>query len=1042
MQPTESCAAGRACWRFAWRRFLGAVAATLSMMPAPAAIAGARSQAAATPVDAANAFCDLPADSAEARLGLFRADVWGMRLAFAERLARCRSARDVTPCLTQIALADVRVNTDVLRESLLVRDLRLVPSLSRAERQAWLQGVRDEQAAIQQGAPSDAQAGLFERATLSYKESTHLRREALVLGSLGRCLLALGRSDEAFAAYTRALDARTRLGDPRLIELSLRSLGSTELQRGRPAAAVTYYEQALAAGEARGDRRSVVVTLEFLGQTYRKLSQFETALRYYERAQLDAGLLAPGDPTVNLVQIGLAQACRELGDVQRARRILAAELGRLRGLGEPENLRTARTRSLYGDALQLTGQLGPALEQLRLATAALDSLGAWSDLARAENFMARVCGELGERPEALRHSRLARTHAMTSGNTEDLGFAWMNAGMAFAAMGAVDSSQASFGRALAVAEQAGNEPLTTSVLQHWADALNEAMQGRDAEAVIRKAIAINERSAGSTQLALNYMTLGNALGAQQRLPEGRLAYRQALGAPGGAVPHLRFGVELGLADNFELAGELDSAQVHCERAVRMLEAWRADLPVADVYRVSFLRSKALAYRALLHVFARLDARSPDQGYAERAFDVTELARARALLERMPGANAVPPGAGRLNQLAQPAGMQQVQHRLLPRDREVLLEYACSDSLAYLWVVTSAHVTLRRLASPTAIGTAVRELRRTIQRQDDTFIEPARHLYDLLLAPAAAELRRARVVYIVPEGDLFLVPFETLIERAPRREASDPAPPQPREDAAAMKTRGVRPAPAASRSAGRPALAGIRYSLSDAVVQYGPSASVLAALDSTVTWAADGPPSLFAIGDPETQGHFAPLPDAAAEAQRIGALFPAGRRQVLLGEAAREDSVSAAPLARYQYLHFATHGVVDSLVSERSHLVLCSAPPGDGELQVPEIERLDLRARLAVLSACDTGLGSVVSGEGVMGLARAFLIAGSRAVVVSLWSVQDRSTAVLMEAMYADLIQHQQPAGRALAQAKKKLRTSKEFAHPMFWSPFVLVGPGD
>jgi CHAT domain-containing protein len=198
-----------------------------------------------------------------------------------------------------------------------------------------------------------------------------------------------------------------------------------------------------------------------------------------------------------------------------------------------------------------------------------------------------------------------------------------------------------------------------------------------------------------------------------------------------------------------------------------------------------------------------------------------------------------------------------------------------------------------------------------------------------------------------------------------------------------------------------------------------------------------------------------LPFAEAEVQSIGELFPAANRTIWTGAHAREDSfTTASGSASYRFLHFATHGVVDSLVPERSHLLLAAGGEadsagtatrgagGDGFLQVSEIEQLHLDADIAVLSACDTGLGSVVRGEGVLGLARAFLFAGARAVAVSLWSVQDRSTATFMARFYRDLVVDRDRLGKAFAAAKTQMRESKEFAHPMFWSPFILVGSGN
>src|SRR5262249_4311309 len=155
----------------------------------------------------------------------------------------------------------------------------------------------------------------------------------------------------------------------------------------------------------------------------------------------------------------------------------------------------------------------------------------------------------------------------------------------------------------------------------------------------------------------------------------------------------------------------------------------------------------------------------------------------------------------------------------------------------------------------------------------------------------------------------------------------------------------------------------------------------------------------------------------------------------------EENVKNNELVRSaQRLHFATHGLLDQKRPELSGLVLSRAPGSreDGLLQVYEIFNLDLDADLVVLSSCDTGLGTSVSGEGIVGVTRALLYAGAQSVVVSLWQVDDTSTPDLMIGFYRHL---DQDAGKAesLRQAKLEMIRQGRFAHPFYWAPFVLIG---
>lgn len=158
----------------------------------------------------------------------------------------------------------------------------------------------------------------------------------------------------------------------------------------------------------------------------------------------------------------------------------------------------------------------------------------------------------------------------------------------------------------------------------------------------------------------------------------------------------------------------------------------------------------------------------------------------------------------------------------------------------------------------------------------------------------------------------------------------------------------------------------------------------------------------------------------------------------MGEAAQEETVLAHPmLQEASHLHFATHAVASSDLPEHSGLVLGSAGAGDGVLQAFEIFDLSLDADMVVLSGCETALGPELSGEGMMGLTRAFLYAGVNTVVISLWPVEDRSTRELMKRFYQRLTE-MDPV-EALRTAKLETAADPEFEHPFHWAPFILVG---
>ena len=178
---------------------------------------------------------------------------------------------------------------------------------------------------------------------------------------------------------------------------------------------------------------------------------------------------------------------------------------------------------------------------------------------------------------------------------------------------------------------------------------------------------------------------------------------------------------------------------------------------------------------------------------------------------------------------------------------------------------------------------------------------------------------------------------------------------------------------------------------------------------------------------------------------IASLFATADRHAYTGAEATEASVKSADLSNIRYLHFAAHGVIDEDNPMRSGIVLSRVAQSneDGTLQMNEVMRLKLGAEVVTLSACRTGLGKVMNGEGVIGLTRAFQYAGAKDVVVSLWNVNDVATSELMKAFYQNLTRGLRK-DEALRQAKLQFLHGARgtWKHPYFWAPFVLNGAND
>ncbi len=335
---------------------------------------------------------------------------------------------------------------------------------------------------------------------------------------------------------------------------------------------------------------------------------------------------------------------------------------------------------------------------------------------------------------------------------------------------------------------------------------------------------------------------------------------------------------------------------------------------------------------------------------------------------------------------EPASLPDIQ-RLLP-EGITLLEYLVTGPETLLWVVTRDRVTVVRLPlARAALVAEVRALRQAVEAQAPlpALQAQARALYDHLLAPARPHLAGDRLL-LIPHDVLHYLPW------------------------AALRT----PAD--------------KWLMEEATLATLPSARVLMFLQKKGT--GTGAQTL-AVGNPDV-GPALNLRYAEREARAVGAHYPGAT--VLVRQDATETRVKALS-AKAGLLHLATHGELDEKDPLSSALLLVPGGADDGRLEVRKIFGLDLHARLVVLSACETGLGKLSKGDELVGLQRAFLYAGTPAVVTTLWKVDDRASFRLMEAFY-DALDARGPAG-ALRQAQQE--TMAAFPHPFAWAAFGLTG---
>jgi len=311
-------------------------------------------------------------------------------------------------------------------------------------------------------------------------------------------------------------------------------------------------------------------------------------------------------------------------------------------------------------------------------------------------------------------------------------------------------------------------------------------------------------------------------------------------------------------------------------------------------------------------------------------------------------------------------------------------------------------------SSSRLATLVNSFLEALAHRDAGYREHARTLYDLLLGPIEKQMHARKRVCVIPDGVLWKLPFHALVDREERHVIER----MPLFYAASVRTLAFAAAHA-PRKGLRPLLA-----LGD------PRLSKKAAANAVAFQR-----------DAET----GPLPDAQKEVEAIRALYPAKTTKVLVGAEATEDTFKREA-AKYQVLHLAAHALFDERAPMYSALLLSSTEDGreDGFLEAREIADLTLNSEVAILSACDTARGRYGAGEGLIGMSWALQVAGCPTAIVSQWKVASAPTAQLMIAFHRNLIAGTSKV-ESLRRASLELMRTRAYAHPYYWSPFVLVG---
>ena len=407
---------------------------------------------------------------------------------------------------------------------------------------------------------------------------------------------------------------------------------------------------------------------------------------------------------------------------------------------------------------------------------------------------------------------------------------------------------------------------------------------------------------------------------------------------------------------------------------------------------------------------------------------------------------------------QPLSLTEIQQQALDEDT-LLLEYALGEKRSYLWLVSHRSIDSYELPPRAEVEAATRRVYELLTVRpkrwappDPQLIAQAKTLSRMLLGPVAPQLSGKRLVVVAP-GALSYLPFAALpAPEDKKRPAGDYEPLIAKHEVVSIPSASVLSI-IRREMAGRQRATKSIAVLADPVFEesdprLAPAKNGNSSGETPAAPAADAEHSeltraIRTMNFPDARAGFTRLPFSRYEAESIIALTPKGTGLKATDFNASRALAMSPQLSQYRILHFATHGLLNSERPELSGLVFSlidqEGKPQDGFLRLHEIYNLQLNADLIVLSACETGLGKEIKGEGLIGLTRGFMYSGAPRVVASLWNVDDLATAELMKLFYQRMLKDGLPAGAALRAAQLELSGQKRWASPYFWAGFVLHG---
>lgn len=856
-------------------------------------------------------------------------------------------------------------------------------------------------------------------------------REGFILDAIGSAHVGLGDDRKAFEFFNQSLAARRDARDQKWEAITLKHLGLISFDLGEYQKSLDHLNEALSLNRLTGNQQAEASCLGNIAAIYRAMSEGHSALEFYHQALSLNQRTGDRKREAALAQ-SIGVTYNDLGEYSRALEFFNRALIASRDGGN----RRVEANVLNGlSQLYLkTDQPQKAMRMLRKAMNLRQSLGDLIGESVDCREIGKLCLDMGQWPMALRFFNRAIRLGRSAGNKSIEARTLNLVGEAYYHLGETAKAEERFNTMLPLARDSGNRLLESSVLYNLARVERRRGNLDEARAHIEAALEIvNDLRTTfySPDLrAVYFASVQNCyrfyidLLMQMRGRDDRL---EALALEMSEQSRARSLLDLLNGARASLHRDIDPAMLERERELRLL-----------------LNGKIERQLRLLGGVSTAEQKAEVEGEIKQI-----AAEHKNLLARIRQQN---PRYAELTQI-RAHSIEEIQRLALDRET-LLLEYSLGEERSYLWVVSQDSISSFELRPRAEIEAAARRFysllatRPRQSRLSATAREAATQFSRLLLGQAAHLLGSKRLL-IVADGALHYISFAALADPATEDER------QKTKNKGRMTRGEYRPLVARHDIANLPSASTLVALRSETVKRRQPSKSVAViadpvfdANDLRVRGARNGSksfekPSYRALRSARRGAALSRLPFTREEAENITAAAPTDSSMKTLDFASNRAAVMSDSLAEYRFVHLATHGWLDASHPEMSGIVLSLVDERgewqEGFLGLGDIYNLDLPVEMITLSACQTGLGREIRGEGIVGLTRGFMYAGARRVMASLWKVDDFATSQLMRRVYERILRRGETPASALASAQREMWQKPQWRHPYFWAAFALQG---